>query len=227
MSLKRCAVIGASGGVGRQIVRILAEKGISVRAISRNPPLASALVEPFVADVTDAHAVDKALDEDFDAIFYVVDIHGLRNTRKEVRAVMYDGCVYAICSAVKMSRKPRFILVSVIGADESSWLWWLLNVGKRGMLRNILDREQVLKNSSLPYVICRAPRLNNDEAGAVISATSPQHFLNMQMSISRTDLARVMVRAAEDAPARTTWDVFADADESIPVWLRPFPLKKT
>ncbi len=38
--MTRYAVIGASSGTGRQIVRCLADKHVQVRAISRRPPAA-------------------------------------------------------------------------------------------------------------------------------------------------------------------------------------------
>ena len=55
--MKRYAVVGASSGVGREIVARLASQGASVRAISRSPLAADGLVEPYAADVTDASAL--------------------------------------------------------------------------------------------------------------------------------------------------------------------------
>ncbi len=154
-------------------------------------------------------------------MFYTVDIHGLRNSREAVRKVMYDGCVNAIQAAVAGGAK-RFVLLSVIGADRPSWVWWVLNAMKRGMRRNIVDRERALKESELSYVICRAPGLNDGPGGSVpLAATAPQHRLEMRMGIPRADLARALVRAAEAAPERTTWDVFADAAGPLPEWLAP------
>jgi uncharacterized protein YbjT (DUF2867 family) len=218
--MTRYAVIGASSGTGRQIVRYLADKHVQVRAISRRPLAAQEGVEPYAADVTDPASIAKALEGDFDAVFYTVDIHGLRNSREKVRSVMYDGCVNAIHTAAAAGTK-RFVLLSVIGPDRPSWVWWILNATKPGMQRNVLDRERALINSGLAYVICRAPRLN-DGPGRIIpvAATAPEHRLDMRMGISRTDLAQAMVRAAETAPERTIWDVYADAHGPTPEWLR-------
>jgi uncharacterized protein YbjT (DUF2867 family) len=203
------------------VVRHLADKRIAVRAISRHPPEASMFIEPFVADVTDVSAISKALDGEFDAVFFTVDIHGLFNSRESIRDLMYQGCVNAIQAAARAASPPKFVLLSVIGPELPSWVWWLLNTVKRGMKQNILDREKALKDSGLPYIVCRAPKLG-DEAGSTtpIAATPPQHRLDMKMGIPRADLARALVLAAENAPERTTWDIFAGADGPEPSWLR-------
>lgn len=219
--MTRYAVIGASSGTGRRIVVHLAERGIPVRAVSRNPLPAEEGVEPWVADVTRPDALARALDGSFDAVFYTADIHGRGQSRKAIRAVMYDGCVNAI-QASSAGGARRFVLLSVIAPDRFSWVWWVLNTIKPGTRRNILDREEALKMSGLPCVICRAPRLNDGPGGVVpTTAAAPGRRLDMKRGIARADLARVLVRAAEAAPAGTTWDVFADAAPSVPAWLGP------
>jgi uncharacterized protein YbjT (DUF2867 family) len=219
--MTRYAVIGASSGTGREIVRYLAERKIPVRAISRSPGPQQEDVEPFAADVTDPASIAKALEGGFDAVFYTVDIHGRRLSREAVRKVMYDGAVNAIRAAVAGGAK-RFVLLSVIGPERPSWVWWLLNAMKPGMRDNIIDREQVLKASGIDYVVLRAPKLNDKRGGqTALAATEPKHRLAIKMGIARTDLARALVRAAETAPSRTTWDVFTGQTNETPGWLRP------
>ena len=219
--MTRYAVIGASSGTGREIVRYLAERMIPVRAISRRPGPAQEGVEPFAADVTDPVSIAKALEGGFDAVFYTVDIHGRRLSREAVRRVMYEGAVNAIRAAIAGGTK-RFVLLSVIGPERPSWVWWLLNALKPGMRNNIVDREQILEASGIDFVILRAPRLNDKQEGqAALAATAPMHRLEMKMGISRADLARALVRAAEAAPARTVWDVFTGEAGEAPAWLGP------
>lgn len=214
----RYAVVGASHGTGKALVAQLAARGDSVRAISRNPGEPNPSVEPFAADVTNATAITHALDGDFGAVFFTVDIHGLFNSRDQVRDVMFQGCVNVIRAAEAASR-PKFILLSVIGSDRPSWVWSLLNAVKRGMKRNVIDREEVLKASQLPYVICRAPKLGDGDGGHRLAASAPVHKLNMKMGIDRIDLARAMIAAADGAPAGSVWDVFADSAAPTPAWL--------
>jgi len=220
--MKRCAVIGASSGTGLALVRYLAGQQTTVRAISRHPPEAAPFIEPFAADATDARCITKGLGGEFDAVFYPVDIHGLFKPRKDIRAVMFQGCVNSIHAAAQAAVPPKFVLLSVIGPDRPSWVWWVLNMTKPGMQRNILDREEVLKNSGLSYVICRAAKLNDDAGGTKpLAATPPQHKLDMKRGISRADLARALILAAERAPRNTTWDLFSDANGPRQDWLLP------
>lgn len=214
----RYAVVGASHGTGKALVAQLAARNDSVRAISRNPGEPSASVEPFRADVTDATAIAHALDGDFAAVFFTVDVHGLFNSRDQVREVMFQGCVNVI-RAAEITSRPKFILLSVIGPDRASWVWSLLNGVKRGMKRNVIEREEALKASRLPYVICRAPKLGDRTGGHRIAASSPAHKLDMKMGIDRIDLARAMIAAADAAPAGSVWDVFADPLAPAPAWL--------
>lgn len=86
-------------------------------------------------DATDARSIAKALVGEFDAVFYTVDIHGLFKPRKDIRAVMFQGCVNAIHSAAQAAVPPKFVLLSVIGPDRPSWVWWILNASKPGMQR--------------------------------------------------------------------------------------------
>lgn len=214
--MKRYAVIGASSGTGLEVVRQLAEQGNMVRAISRHPPESGNGIESVAADVTDAHSIADALDGEFDAVFFTVDIHGMFKPRAEIRSTMYQGCVNVINAAAKLDSPPKFVLLSVMGPDQSSWVWWVLNGMKPGMQTNILDREQALKDSGLPYVICRAPKLDDTASGIVpIVASAKQHRLNMSRGIARGDLARAMILAAEQAPQNSTWDIFASQGEGV------------
>lgn len=219
--MRRFAVIGASSGTGLEIVRLLASLGHRVRAISRRPPPASHFIEAVSADVTDPEALAAALEGEFDAVFYTVDIHQKFAPAASVRAAMYEGCVNAIQALKRASSPPRFVLLSVIGPDQWSWVWWVLGAMKKGMRRNIVDRERALVESGLPYVVLRAPRLIDSMApGPQTSATRPHHRLDMKKTIARRDLAAAMVDAAQSAPDRSVWDVFAKDGGPAPSWLK-------
>ena len=230
--MKRYAVIGPSSGTGLALVNLLAAQRSVVRAISRRPPLEAPFIEPWAADVTDPPSIATALDAPFDAVFYTVDIHGLFLPREAIRATMVDGCLNALAGvkaatvAHRLAPPARFVLLSVIGPDRPSWVWWLLNASKRGMQRNLLDREHAVMSSSQPYVICRAPRLNDRESdGAPLWATPAQHALDMSNDIARVDLARALVLAARYAPVDSIWDVFSGPQSAAqpPHWLQASP----
>ena len=224
--MARYAVIGSSHGTGLAITRQLAAAGEHVRAVSRNPPAGDTFVEPFVADVTDPASLARAFADDLDAVFFTVDAtggiagHQLFGSRSAIRAVTYQGCVNTIEAVAAAPSRPAFILLSVMGVDQSSLVWTMLNIVKTGSKRNVLDREQALKASGIPYVILRAPRLTDEPGGVVpIAATAPDHKL-ASMSLPRNDLARTMIKAAQGAPRSSTWDIFPNAAGPVPEWLR-------
>ena len=224
--MARYAVIGSRRGTGLAITRQLAAAGEHVRAISRNPPPAGAFVEPFVADVTDPASLARAFAGDLDAVFFTVDAtggmgdHQLFGSRSAIRAVTYQGCVNAIEAVAAAPSRPAFILLSVMGVDQGSLVWTMLNIVKTGSKRNVLDRELALKASGVPYVILRAPRLTDAPGGDVpIAATPPEHKL-ASMSLPRADLARTMIKAAQRAPRASTWDIFPDPSGPTPDWMK-------
>jgi uncharacterized protein YbjT (DUF2867 family) len=222
--MKKFAVVGASNGTGLEIVRLLSSRGHHVRAISRRTIDAAELIEPVSADVTDATAIAKALEGNFDAIFFTVDIHRRFASKKEVRALMFDGCMNVIRAAKSSVALPRLVLLSVIGPDKPTWVWHLLNLLKRGMRQNVLDREVALQKSGLPYVIARAARLvdSQDSESETLQTTvthSVHKKLDMKTTISRKELARVLVAAAQSAPTNSVWDIFGAESRSVPTWI--------
>jgi uncharacterized protein YbjT (DUF2867 family) len=221
--MKKFAVIGASSGTGLHITHLLASRGQHVRAISRTPPKGTNFIEPFSADVTDAQSIAKALDGDFSAVFFTVDIHRRFASAQEVRALMFDGCVNTIRAAKLLEKSPRFVLLSVIGPDKPSWVWHLLNLAKRGMRQNVLDREVALAQSGLSYVIVRAARLVDarDTKGPTppTTVTPATHSLDMKRTIARADLATILVAASQAAPPNSVWDAFGGAAGPVPAWL--------
>lgn len=219
--MKRYAVVGASSGVGREIVARLSTRGDFVRAISRKPEpppqpqLASGLVEAYAADVTDAAAMLPALEGDFDAVFFTVDIHGKKLQREQVRKVMVDGAANTVAAA-RAAGVKRFILLSVIGPEKGNWVWWLLDSMKPGMRANVLAREAALRASGIDYVIARAARLLDGEDARPTMLTAPRHRAAMLRSIGRGNLARALIDAATEAPAGSVWDVFAGGAGATP-----------
>lgn len=218
--MTRYAVVGASSGTGLQLVERLAQRGSTVRAISRNPLPSRGLVEPYKADITDFPSIKQALHGDFDAVFFTADIHGRKLQKDVVRAVMYDGFINTLRAAHAGGSK-RIVLLSVIGPERPSWVWWILNSMKPGMRDNVRDREEVLKASPMPYVICRAARLTDKPGGGEVAVRSAARRLDMMSSISRHDLSLVLAKAADCAPAGTTWDVLSGSRTSNPTWTQP------
>ncbi|WP_162042926.1 NAD(P)H-binding protein [Undibacterium sp. YM2] len=226
--MKEYAVVGASSGTGLAITRLLASQGHTVRAIARKPPAATEFIKPVVADVGKPDAIAAALAGELEAVFFTVDIHKAFASKQLIRSVMFDGFVNVLNGIQRHAKPPRIILLSVMGPGKSSLTWHLLNLAKRGMQKNIVDREQALLDSGLPYVILRAPRLvdvleNGIEttrpATAAMLSAQANHRLDMKRTIARPDLAAAMVAAASSAPEDSVWDVYGNDAGPVPVWL--------
>ncbi|MFZ6873686.1 SDR family oxidoreductase [Undibacterium sp. Di27W] len=227
--MKEYAVVGASSGTGLAITRLLASQGHTVRAIARKPPAATEFIKPVIADIGKPEAIAAALAGELEAVFFTVDIHKAFASRQLIRSVMFDGFVNVLGAAKQNTRLPRMILLSVMGPGKSSLTWHLLNLAKRGMQKNIVDREQALVESGLPYVIVRAPRLvdvsedgieTTRPATAAMLSAQANHRLDMKRTIARPDLAIAMVAAATSAPTDSVWDVYGSDAGPVPAWLK-------
>ncbi|MFH1847616.1 MAG: NAD-dependent epimerase/dehydratase family protein [Candidatus Omnitrophota bacterium] len=86
MSAKTALVTGATGKIGRYLVRALASKGVSVRAVSRGPAQApdpgSGRVEMIRGDILDRGLLIKAM-RGCDCLFHLAAYQNAADTRKD------------------------------------------------------------------------------------------------------------------------------------------------
>ncbi|MDF1792477.1 MAG: complex I NDUFA9 subunit family protein [Thalassobaculaceae bacterium] len=125
MQGKLVTVFGASGFIGRNIVRELAKRGARVNAVCRDVEKAKFLkpmgavgqVTPMRADVTDAAAISRAINGASAVINLVGILHPSgRNTFDAVQATAPG----LIAKAAKDAGAEAMIHVSAIGADAHS-----------------------------------------------------------------------------------------------------------
>ena len=162
-------VAGATGGVGQLVVAKLIEKGISVRALTRNRDRASqmfdAKVEIVVGDIRDRNTLTTATQ----GINIIICCAGTtafpsgkwdfanfwqpQNTPQEVDGIGVENLVAAAPTSLK-----RFVFVSSCGVlRKNSFPFNLLNAF--GVLDAKLQGEAAITNSGLPYTIIRPARL--------------------------------------------------------------------
>ena len=214
-------IVGATSGTGLRIARQLLQAGSILRVVARYPDKARRLLgsraEICQGDVTDARSLRDALAADDKAIFFTVaatggmDGRGLFSSETMIRNVTYQGLLNVVDSARAIGFQGRIILPSVFGADQSSIMIRILNRVKRGLQRNLSERELYLRASGLDYTIVRAPILTNGPAGhADLRITGATHPLTAGPRLSRGDLARVLVLVSQQpAAARKTIDLFS------------------
>jgi NADH dehydrogenase len=125
MGLRVVTVFGASGFIGRQLVRRLARDGAVIRAAVRDPDAALFLktagdqgqVVPIGADVTDPASVAAAVEE-ADAVVNLVGILSERG-RRTFQRVHVDGAAN-VARAAADAGVARLVHMSALGADPES-----------------------------------------------------------------------------------------------------------
>ena len=114
--MKTFLVTGATGYVGREIVRQLLTRGKEVTVLARTPP------DPGVAfikaDFTDRAGLDRALDgKRFDAVIHAASLPGDTGDPLQMVSVNVDGLQNMLQYAVR-AKVQRFVLSSSISAYE-------------------------------------------------------------------------------------------------------------
>ena len=109
-------VTGATGFIGRHLVRTLTERGLSVRALARDPARAHDLaadgVEVVIGDFGDPTVVD-GLCEGIDLVFHLASV--MRGSAEEFERVDLGGGRRLIAEA-KRAGVRRFVFTSTMGA---------------------------------------------------------------------------------------------------------------
>lgn len=136
-------VTGATGGLGRRIVRLLREKELPVRAFvrlsSRYSELEQRGAQIFIGDLQRDRDLEKACQ----GIQYVISAHGSNGT---VEAVQYRANIELIDQA-KQAGVEHFVFISVLGCDRG--------YEDAPVFKAKWEVEKYLQNSGLNYTILR------------------------------------------------------------------------
>jgi len=220
-------IIGATSGTGLLITRQLLQNGLRVRIVARDPDKARRVlhnqVEVRKGDVTDGPSVRAGI-EGCRAIFFTVaagggiDGRGMFALESMIREVTYQGLLNVVDAARSIGFSGRIILPSLVGVDRPSVLIRILDKIKPGLQRNLIEREVYIRASGLDYTVVRAPILTNAPAGGVnLQITRAINKLTAGSKISRGDLGRVMILAAQQPEAsRKTFELLASEGAAPP-----------
>jgi uncharacterized protein YbjT (DUF2867 family) len=119
MEVRMHVILGASGNTGYVAARKLLSQGQKVRAVGRNAahlqPLAAEGAEIFIADVTDAGGLTRAL-QGAESAYVMIPPNPSSNDFRAFQETVSD----AIAAAVKNSRVANVVTLSSIGADKSA-----------------------------------------------------------------------------------------------------------
>src|SRR4051812_43850427 len=195
----RVAVIGASGRTGRQVVRVLRERGAEVVAVVRDAGRAPQEADEVrVADARDATALAQAV-ANTDAV-----VSCLGPVRGESASVMSDS-IGALLAAVRAESVRRLVVVTATG--------WVVDGDdpvSRFLAKPVLGRlipevnagfeatEAAVRGSGLDWTIVRPPRLL-DRPGAGRYRVRRDGNVRWGFSIARADLALAVADVVLDA----------------------------
>ena len=194
-------VVGATGALGRPAVRLLLERGVAVRALSRHPERAGDLAalgaETVAGDLADLGSLARAC-EGVDRV--LASAHGLLGRGRHASENIDDRGHRALIAAARASGVARFVYVSAYGCGPDHPV---------DFLRTKHAIEQVLAQSGLDAVVLRPTAfmeqhvhlfngknvLEKGKAKLIGPGTKPRNF------VCAEDVARLAVRAlVEDPP---------------------------
>ncbi len=99
MRLQRVAVTGATGRIGAPLVRALIEAGVSVRALSRRPPLTSSVVEWVQGDLLEGSGLAELV-RDVDTVFHAGGL--LEGDPRAVYRSLTEGTARVLAAAASV-----------------------------------------------------------------------------------------------------------------------------
>ncbi len=140
-------VMGASGNTGRIVANNLLTRGEKVRVVGRNSahlqPLASKGAEPFIADVTDASALTKAL-HGADSAYVMIP----PNITSKDPLGHSNRVSDAIAAAVHKAGTKNVVVLSSVGAELPS------GTGPVVGLYNLEQKLNQVVNANVLYLHC-------------------------------------------------------------------------
>lgn len=198
---RRLLVLGATGRIGREVVRLALDEGYAVRVLVREAVQLDARVEVLVGDPLAAGSVRRAVDGVSDIVIAL----GLRRKTESIWAPLtspHDVVERAARAVVEgtRGRGSRVITISAHGVRESfHQMKWLARLVVRvSQIRHSYAdhaaQETVLEQSGLPCLVLRPTMLTDDGSSACEVVANPA-ALRMTASVSRTAVARSAVSA--------------------------------
>lgn len=186
-------VTGATGGLGRRIVRLLREREQPVQAFvkltSRYGELEYRGAEIFIGDLLSERDIQKATQ----GIQYVISAHGSNeSSRGDAQSLDYRANIDLI-DAAKAAGVQHFVFISVLGADRG--------YEDAPVFKAKWAVEQYLRSSGLNYTILRPSGFASNllplaeqfrQTGIYLLIGDPQSRTSI---VSTDDLARIAVEA--------------------------------
>jgi uncharacterized protein YbjT (DUF2867 family) len=224
MSTTRVLVAGASGGTGRELLRLLAPRPVVTRALTRSATKAARLDalgadEVVVGDLFDPDDAATAV-ADVDVVLSAVG-STLRDLRGD-RFVDGAGARNLVSAAVDAGVRA-FVMESALGVGDepASRLAAVFDLVIGPIQRAKAETEAALRDAALEHTILRPGILTGGSRTDTVQVAPPG--ARLWGTVSRADVARLMI-AAPWTPAATgrTFEVvdnplFRGSDRTVAV----------
>ena len=191
-------VLGATGGIGLELVKQAVERGHSVTAFVRKPDRLRSIadrVRLVEGDLLDSRQMANALGEQD----VILSAFGPRLPIAKSDAHLLRDFASALTEAMRLSQVRRAIVVSTAFLFKDALLPPAHFFGRLffpGVVRDATDMEQILQRSGLDIVIVRPPQLT-DKPHTGGFRVREGHLPIMGFSIPRADVADFMLQTAE------------------------------
>jgi uncharacterized protein YbjT (DUF2867 family) len=196
----RILVVGATGALGRPVVRMLRERGVPVRALNRHPEQASDLAalgaETVAGDLTDADSLRRACSG---VQRVLACAHGLLGRGRWRSEAVDDAGHRTLIDAARAAGVDRFVYTSALLAAPDSPIDF-------GRTKHRI--EQAVAASGLPYAILRPTAFMEHHVhnfnGAGVLAKGQARLIGRGTKrrnfVAAADVARLAVHALLDEP---------------------------
>jgi len=203
--MEEILVLGAAGGIGRQVVEIALSNGWRVVAVLRSPtklPMTHPALTVVKGDILDTATYEPYLSR-VSVVVSAIGVSGGLGGDKPT--TLYSDGARRVLEAMDRCGARRVYFISASAVEISPVLplmvrWaakYILQKLLRYMYADLREMESRVKGSGLDWTIVRPPRLTN------AAMTGKYRFavngwLNNCLSISRADVAHFIIYHAED-----------------------------
>lgn len=193
------SIFGASGIVGKAIVREALEKGHQVTVLTRDAKKFATnhgKLRVIEGDITDRHVIRQVL-ENQDAVIQTVGIGGKGDGRP---TTFVSDANRMIMEEMEKMNVRRFIAISVIGAGDSNhflpWVYkkFLLPVFQKWFIPIIEDKNRMendIRKSHLHWTVVRCTTMQDKPAKGKVNATL--NGKGVKFTITAADMAAFFV----------------------------------
>lgn len=209
--VKNIVVLGANGGIGRQVVLLALQYGHKVTAILRNPDnlaLKHPNLHTVKGDVMHPETLEKYM-ENSDVIISAIGKNSLKPT------TLYSQGNKNILRAMQKAGATRVFFISASGLRVNPTHSLIVKLATRYILQKLLKNmyadlermEEIIKATDLNWTIMRPPRLT-DKPATGLYRSSINAILKNGLSISRADLAHyILNNISNEAIYQTTVEI--------------------